>query len=159
MFFGFPLTWTSSIQIRPTTMRNLQWMVTGRMGLRTCTSVPSPSRLKHVPPNARPKFWPAIIAVAAAEGRGRPPFIRRCLATANEMAPPLKMKSVYLLVQINEYMIFRSFVIGAIWPSRGEQTLLACGAVCLWKWHMNVIAMEGYVRGGCGELRKSRWKS
>ena len=39
-----------------------------------------------------------------------------------------------------------SFVIGAIQPSSGKQMILARGAMCLRKRHMDVVTMEGYVR-------------
>ena len=42
-----------------------------------------------------------------------------------------------------------SFVIGDICLQGGQKKLLTCGAVCLWKQHVNVIAMEDWARGGC----------
>ena len=59
------------------------------------------------------------------------------------MAPPLNMEDIYFLVQIHGDIIPRSFVIGAIRLERGGRKLLTRGAVCLWKQHMDDIAMEG----------------
>mmetsp|Transcript_27078 Transcript_27078/g.44411 ORF Transcript_27078/g.44411 Transcript_27078/m.44411 type:complete len:147 (+) Transcript_27078:137-577(+) len=146
-------------------MANPQCMVAGRRAFRTRLSIPYPSRQHHLLPITPPDMMAGFYR---RRSRGKPSstavyplFIRRRRrrAAADQMAPPLNIQDVYFLVQIHEDMIPRSFVIGAIRLERGRRKILTRGAVCLRKQHMDAITMEGWARGGCGELRKSGGKS
>ena len=89
--------------------------VAGRRALRTHSRVPSSKRRQHLPPTAPPDV---LTNYYCRRSYGTPSstavytlFIRRrnCRAAGDRMARPLNMKGVYLLVQIHQDMIPRSF--------------------------------------------------
>ena len=110
-------------------------------------SVPYPSQPHHLPTPTVPDVMAGYYCHC---NLGRPsstaiyPLFICCRCAAADQTPHLlNMEDVYSLVQIHEHMITRSFVIRAIRPQSGQRKLLTCGAECLQKRHMDVIAMEG----------------